>query len=434
MKKIILVVSLVAISVGLIGFTAFSEVQAENQSEIDKAINYLELQSSDPWITMGLIAGGKTDTDLNYLKTLSGSSATDYEKIILAITAAGENPRTFGDIDFVSQLESFYQNNQIGSTNYLNDDFWGILALVSAGEDSSSQIIQDSKNFILTNQNPDGGFPFGIGWGSDVDDTAAAIMALLESGTSSSDPVIIKAVDYLKSCQNSDGGFPYDPVSPWGTDSNASSDAWVISAIYKLGQNPSDWSKNGKNPIDNLKSLQISDGSFEKYWPFPSSTAYAVIALSQKFYPVGKYSVSIDSSGGGVRMYVINASASEHGLIFFSGMVRVGATSDEAFTISPDTGYHVEDVLVDGVSVGTVTSYTFNNIDADHTISVSFAVDPPQSAKKSGDINSDNIINEYDFAVLREDWGQPGLGLADLNHDGAINEYDFALLMFNWDK
>jgi len=432
--------TLITILIGLIWLSGFSGVQAENQSEIDKAVEYLISQPANPWITMALIAGGKIDSDLNYLKTLSGSSATDYEKIILALAAAGENPRTFGDVDFVSQLESFYQNNQIGSSYYLNDDFWGILALVSAGEDPNNQIIQGSKNFILTNQNSDGGFPFGCGWGSDIDDTAAAIMSLLEVGIKADDPVIIKAVDYLKTNQNNDGGFPYDPVSPWGTDSNASSDAWVISAVNKLGEDPdgSSWSKNGVSPVDHLLSLQAGAGYFEYQEGTgedsfsPVTTSYAVIALSQKFYPIDASSASANSTGeGGVITYTINASAGERGLIFFSGVIRVGAGSDEAFNITPDAGYHVSDVLVDDVSVGAVTNYTFTDINADHTIAADFTVDIIQPTV-NGDITGDGIVDEYDLAALTADWGQAGLGVADLNHDGAIDKYDFALLMLNW--
>ena len=48
--------------------------------------------------------------------------------------------------------------------------------------------------------------------------------------------------------------------------------------------------------------------------------------------------------------------------------------ADQTFTITPDASYHVADVLVDGVSVGAVTSYTFTNVTADHTIEASFAI------------------------------------------------------------
>ncbi|NOZ69014.1 MAG: hypothetical protein GXP46_07170, partial [Deferribacteres bacterium] len=45
---------------------------------------------------------------------------------------------------------------------------------------------------------------------------------------------------------------------------------------------------------------------------------------------------------------------------------------DKTFTIIPATGYKAGDVLVDDVSVGAVTSYTFSNVKSDHTIIATF--------------------------------------------------------------
>ena len=47
---------------------------------------------------------------------------------------------------------------------------------------------------------------------------------------------------------------------------------------------------------------------------------------------------------------------------------------NQSFTITPAANYHVADVVVDGSSVGTVTSYTFNKVTADHSIIVTFAI------------------------------------------------------------
>jgi hypothetical protein len=51
--------------------------------------------------------------------------------------------------------------------------------------------------------------------------------------------------------------------------------------------------------------------------------------------------------------------------------------ADQTFTITPDTDYQVTDVLVDGLSVGAVTSYAFTNVTADHSIAASFAAATP---------------------------------------------------------
>ncbi|MHB8107232.1 MAG: cohesin domain-containing protein [Candidatus Cryosericum sp.] len=68
----------------------------------------------------------------------------------------------------------------------------------------------------------------------------------------------------------------------------------------------------------------------------------------------------------------ITASASENGSISPSGDTSVPYGTNASFTITPITDYHVLDVLVDGVSVGALTTYAFTNVTANHTISASF--------------------------------------------------------------
>jgi hypothetical protein len=74
----------------------------------------------------------------------------------------------------------------------------------------------------------------------------------------------------------------------------------------------------------------------------------------------------------GVR-HTIVASAGSDGTISPSGPVTVLEGSNHTFSITGNLGFQVADVLVDGVSVGAVSSYTFNNITGDHTISATFA-------------------------------------------------------------
>ena len=72
--------------------------------------------------------------------------------------------------------------------------------------------------------------------------------------------------------------------------------------------------------------------------------------------------------------HTITASAGANGSITPSGAVGVSHGADQSFTITPDTNYHIADVLVDGSSVGAVASYAFTNVTADHTIAASFAI------------------------------------------------------------
>ncbi len=77
--------------------------------------------------------------------------------------------------------------------------------------------------------------------------------------------------------------------------------------------------------------------------------------------------------GGGIgTAYTITASAGEHGSISPSGKVSVVKGADAAFVFQPEEGYKVTDVLVDGVSVGAVGSYTFEKVSGNHTILVTF--------------------------------------------------------------
>ena len=71
--------------------------------------------------------------------------------------------------------------------------------------------------------------------------------------------------------------------------------------------------------------------------------------------------------------YTITATAGEGGSITPSGAVAVNEGADQAFTITPSEGYEIADVQVDGSSV-TVTdsSYTFTNVQENHSISVTF--------------------------------------------------------------
>lgn len=74
--------------------------------------------------------------------------------------------------------------------------------------------------------------------------------------------------------------------------------------------------------------------------------------------------------------HTIDASASGGASISPSGSITVAPGDSQAFDISTASGTRITDVLVDGNSVGVVTSYLFDNVSADHSISV-FAMGNP---------------------------------------------------------
>jgi hypothetical protein len=80
----------------------------------------------------------------------------------------------------------------------------------------------------------------------------------------------------------------------------------------------------------------------------------------------------------------ITASAGSGGTISPRGAAAVGYGTDKTFTITPLAHYHVANVVVDGVSVGAVASYTFTNVTGPHTIAASFALDTNTISSSAG--------------------------------------------------
>lgn len=85
----------------------------------------------------------------------------------------------------------------------------------------------------------------------------------------------------------------------------------------------------------------------------------------------GNWNISLTKEVA-VSTYTITAYASDGGTISPFGEVTVVADESQDFQIIPASGYIISDVLVDNSSVGVVSSYTFSNVSADHTIYVIF--------------------------------------------------------------
>jgi hypothetical protein len=114
----------------------------------------------------------------------------------------------------------------------------------------------------------------------------------------------------------------------------------------------------------------------------------------------------------------IVASTGTNGTITPSGAVSVNNGGSQSFVITPNTGYHVADVLVDGSSVGAVTSYTFTNVTSNHTISATFVLANTVPVANAG---SDQMFN-----------CTPAAGaIVTLNGSGSTDA-DGDVLIYNW--
>ena len=110
-------------------------------------------------------------------------------------------------------------------------------------------------------------------------------------------------------------------------------------------------------------------------------------------------------SGGstGTARYTIEASAGHGGGISPDGRVRVSRGSDKTFRITPDAGYEIADVLVDGESVGAVSCYTFETVRKAHTIEALFA--PEKQLADPDDTGVSGWLNTEDHLAYLNGYG-----------------------------
>ena len=125
--------------------------------------------------------------------------------------------------------------------------------------------------------------------------------------------------------------------------------------------------------LTSLPSASRSNHSFDGWYTEKSGgtriTTDTVFSANTTVYVHWTYT---GGGSSGYSYYTIKATAGAGGSISPSGNVSVREGRDQTFTITPDTGYTVSDVRIDGNSVGAVESYTFENVGRTHTIEVIF--------------------------------------------------------------
>jgi len=136
-----------------------------------------------------------------------------------------------------------------------------------------------------------------------------------------------------------------------------------------------------------------NDGNIVTYdWNFGDGNTATGIMASNNYLNMGTYTITLtvtDDDGAMnsttqnivvdevvITTYTIDATAGTNGTIDpLTATINAGA--NQTFTITADPGYEIEDVLVDGSSVGAVATYDFIDVQANATISASFSEIPP---------------------------------------------------------
>ncbi|MBN2098201.1 MAG: PKD domain-containing protein [Dehalococcoidia bacterium] len=213
------------------------------------------------------------------------------------------------------------------------------------------------------------------------------------------------------------------PVAAFTSDVQSGAAPLTVSFTDQSSGSPTSWAWDFDN-----------DGTVDSTDQNPTYTYNAAGTYTVKLTATNTYGsddeVKTDYITVALPTFTITASAGENGSIDPSGEVVVTEGGSQSFAITPATGYHVEDVLVDGASVGAVTTYEFTNVTDNHTISVSFATDVP-----AWDLNGDGVCNIGDVVVIGLHWGEmgaPGWIPQDLNGDGVINIGDVVVLGLHW--
>ena len=151
----------------------------------------------------------------------------------------------------------------------------------------------------------------------------------------------------------------------------------------------------GEDALTGDIKLAYVDANGTEITPDTAKVGKVIIRASGLTAPNGNYTVvfvdgtlTIDER----PVYTIKATAGIHGSITPSGDVDVLHGGSQTFTIAANRGYAISNVKIDGVSIGAVKSYTFENVTGNHTIEVTFmkANGNPQTG-----VMVDEVTGEY---------------------------------------
>ena len=157
---------------------------------------------------------------------------------------------------------------------------------------------------------------------------------------------------------------------------------WNFQDSY-TGQQASNWIISGSAEVPVPAEYNVAGVQFAFRYVHPHEETTGQLAIDNvKLMAV--------ETGEAAQKYTITATAGEGGSITPNGDVSVKEGASQTFAITADNGYEIADVLVDGNSVGAVETYTFDEVKANHTITVSFS-------KTATGVEFDNDFEQDEF-------------------------------------
>ena len=284
--------------------TAPAEQQTEIQADLlEETGKYLYNSVKEPgfgsvggeWMILGLARSGLEIPEEyfeTYFQNVSAYSAqqggilhdrkyTEYSRVILAVTAVGEDPADVGGFNMLLPLADFEQTVFQG----INGPIFALLALDSGNYEipenaaDSTQATRDMYiDYIVNAQLPEGGWSL-MGGDAEVDLTAMALQALAKyQDRKDVAEAVEKGIKVLSDRQNENGGYQFNE----NEQASSESVSQVIVALAELGISLDDpgFVKNGKTLLDGLMQFRKEDGGFSHMIGGESD----LLATEQVFY------------------------------------------------------------------------------------------------------------------------------------------------------
>ncbi len=247
------------------------------------------------WLVMGLARSGLEISDEyyeTYFQNLSAYTAqqggvlhakkyTEYSRVILAVTAIGQDPADVGGFDMLQPLADFEQSVFQG----INGPIFALLALDSGNYEIPENTTDNTQatrdlyvDYIINAQLENGGWSL-MGGEAEIDLTAMALQALAKyQDRKDVAEAVEKGLVILSERQNENGGYQFSASEQVSCESVAQ----VIVALAELGISLDDprFVKNGKTLLDGILQFQCSDGGFSHLMDGETD----LLATEQAFY------------------------------------------------------------------------------------------------------------------------------------------------------
>ena len=278
------------------------------KSTVDKILAYLKSQQDTTgkiidggitdWAIMAFASAGVYSDEvkkdgaslLDYAQNYNFSDASDlnlcaaYPRHILALLAGGIDKTNAKITGLKNKINSQCINEAAYGQNGINDDIFGLFALLATDEDITTTSIQNIITAIKSDQTAAGAFTWA-GWpGADITGGAVNALKYAETkGASIEQEIYSKAKNYLKTNQLNDGGWGYGV-------SDALTTGWALMGIDALGETQVDWLTSTTTPWHVLVNQLNDTGYYESAWAPGTvdwfATKHAVPALMGKSWPI----------------------------------------------------------------------------------------------------------------------------------------------------